>query len=569
MATRDEQFETIRERADGMVNDDQVRVALYVALREMFRMEWDGKPRADWIRQVVSPDAYNAVVGILRLMMAAEPQIRVPSGESTIENVVRDDRTERALRALLHRADEARDVAALYDAVISATLFGEVVLRVGCSADVVDLVKGTNKALAAMAARVPFTIDALNPATVFVDSDVLGLRRVVIVEETSAGHVKEFWGTLAEGLGDDDAEVELYDYWDRTWRAVWVKNAAGFVLCEEHGLPFIPIVRRVVQGTKLWTTDDGETVWPLLYPMYKSGLWDAQNIALTMIYSLAYAMGSVPFLALEKESPSQPDPEIDWSQPGINVRLLRGQRIVRVAQDAIPQEMMTLLNLVESKTPESLMPKVVFGQSPGGSTSFSALNLLSQGGRLPLVPIQERVGDAMGSALEIVLRWIAEEGKALELYDAGVMYAIDPQQIDKDRVWVDVRLDPAMPQDRMSTAAVVTQLIDRQVISRKTGREWMHVDDDTGETEQILLEKFVTDMAEAWSKQAGQVADVGEMLGGDWAEPEVVDQMGEGQLFNTGQGGIPSVQAGMMPQVEPLMPGGGALPPGLQGTVMP
>lgn len=552
------QFESVRGRAEGMVNNDGARVALYTSLRDMFAMEWDGKPSADWVRQVVSPDAYNAVIGVLRLMMAAEPQINVPSGESTVENVVRDDQMERALRAVLRRADEARDVSAIYDAVMSAALFGEIVVRVGCSADVAAMAKDAgNDALVTMAGRVPYTIDTLNPSTVFSHSDALGLRRVCIVEATTGASVREFWGDLAEGVEDDDeTEVELFDYWDRTWRAVWVKNQDAPILCEEHGLPFIPIVRRVVQGTRLWTRDDGDTVFPLLYAMYKSGLWEAQNIALTMIYSMAYAMGSVPFLALEKQSAGQPDPAVDWSNPGINVRLLPGQKITRVAQDAVPQEMVQLLNLVESKTPESLMPKVVFGQSPGGNVSFSALNLMSQGGRLPLIPIQERVGDVFSRVLEIVLRWVKLEKKGVELYDKGILHALDPARIDDERINVEVTITPNLPQDRMSVGTLVSQLIGQQVISRRTGREWMYVHDDTAETEQILLERFIEKMGEQFMEGVGARSDVGEFYGEGMESRPDVEPMGEGPLFDTGAGGMPGVMAGISPVVEPMMPGG-------------
>lgn len=560
-------FKTIQKRAEELVKNDQARVALFDAMREMFQMEWAGQPKADWVRKVISPDAYDAAMGILRLMMAAEPQITVASPETTTEDVVRDDVTERALRAVLRAAARAQEVDPVHDAALSAVLFGEVVLRVGNSADVAALApKATRALMETRARRVPFTIECLNPGGVFTASDAFGLRRVVIVEETTTGAVREAWGTAARDLdGDDDDQVELYDYWDREWRCVWVKDAPTPLIREKHELPFIPIVRRVVQGTTLWTRQDGEQVWPLLYAMYKSGLWNAQNIALTMVYSLAYAMGSVPFLALEKESQNQPDPDIDWTRPGVNVRLLKGQKLTRVVMDAVPQEMLQVLQLVEGKTPEMLIPKVVFGQAPGASMSYSAINLLSQGGRLPLVPIQERLGEALAATLEIVLRWVIEEGKPVELWESGTLATLDPERLDPDRLWVEVEISPDVPMDRMQTLALVNQAVASELISKRTGRQWLHVTDDTAETEQILLERYISRMADAYAQAVAQESDLPAALGeeeGGMTPEEAVPELGEGPLFNAAQGGLPSVMV-EPPTVEPQMPGapGGLIGP--------
>ena len=201
------------------------------------------------------------------------------------------------------------------------------------------------------------------------------------------------------------------------------------------------------------------------------------------------------------------------------------------------------------------MPKVIFGQSPGSSMSFSAINLLSQGGRLPLVPIQERLGDALAAVCEIILRWVIEEAESIEVWDAGVLASIDPKKLASDRLHVTVKITPDVPQDRVQMGALVGQLVGSGVISRRTGREWMHILDDTAETEQILLERFVELMAEEYARKIGARSDVGEALGGgeEVIQPE---PLGSGPLFDPNQGGLPSVMATGQPQVEPLMPGG-------------
>lgn len=566
-------FKKVQERADDLVDDDQERVALYETMRDMFQMKWDNQPKGDWIRKVVSPDAYDAAVGILRLMMAAEPQISVASttSETGSEEIVRDDQTERGLRALLRASDKRRKVAWVYDAALSAVLFGEIVARVGNSADVVELAqRAGNKALAALARKVPYTVECLNPGGVFTEEDAFGTRRVVIVQDTTIGAVKEFWGKEAAHLvGDDDDEVELYDYWDREWRCVYVKDTPEPILLGKHELPFIPVIRKVVQGTMLWDRDDGHTTFPLLYAMHESGMWDAQNIALTMIYSIAYAMGSVPFLAVKKKSKSLPDPEIDWSRPGINVELVEGVELERVGMEAISPDMIAVLNLVEGKVPEMLMPKVVFGQAPGATMAYAAINLLTQGGRLPLIPIQERLGDAIAEVCETIVRWILEQGEDVAMWDGGSLVTIARERLDPERLWIDVTITPDVPQDRMQLGTLVNQLVAGGVISRKTGREWMHILDDTAEQEQIIYERFVDRLTQLFEEQGGGPLDLdtvakglaGELKPGP--EPQI-----EEPLFDPSQGGLPSVIATGAPKMPmPQIPGIGGPVPGVGGPV--
>lgn len=558
-----EHFLSIQSSAEKMVNEDTDRVAMLEDMRDMFMMEWSGQPTAQWIRKVVSPDAFDTIMGLVRLMMASEPEINVPIPGQT-ETIVKNEDMERVLRSLLRKANKTREVSALDDAVLSASLFGEVVFRVGNTQDIIARAeKSGNLVLATQAKKLPFTIDTVNPICTFAETDLLGLHKITIYDHTTAGKVRDYWGKLFDKqfAYDDDDEIELYDYWDRTWRAVWVKGEQDPIICSEHKLPFIPIVRKIVQGTKLWTRDEATTIWPILYAFYKSGMWDAQNISYTMIYSLAYAMGSVPFLGLYKKSQNQADPEIDWTSPGINVRLLEGQEIKRVVDGVIPEDMLRTLNLVEQKTPEMLMPKVVFGQSPGTNMSFSAINLLSQGGRLPIIPIQEGVATAVADVLETILMWVKDDNTERAFWNEGMRSVLNPAEIDIDELHVDVKITPDIPMDRMQIGTLVNQLVAQGVISKKRAREWLHVMDDTGETEQILLEQYTEAQAQRYAQQIGEASDI-EMLAGEQAANAPEPREGppqastEGPLFDLSQGGIPQVQMGNMPNIQPLVPGG-------------
>jgi len=560
-----ERFIEIRERATRMEQDGSARVALYKDLRDLFLMVWTGAPSADWIKEVVSPDAFDAVISVWRLMMASgDPQISVPLVEHGADESEHDDRLERALRAIYHRAERAKEIKLVQDMVLSAAVDGVASLRIGCSADVIAMAKRThNTALESAASAVPFTFEALDPGTVYSENDVYGLRRVAIIERRTASEIRDFWGEQADTVARDDTEIEVCDYWDREWRCVWLKSSEEPILMEKHELPFIPIVRRAVQGTTLWKDHDIPE-FPLLYPLHKSGMFEMQSLALTMAASTTSAMGSVPFMALKKKSPSQPDPVIDWSRPGINVTLVEGQDIVPLASQSIPDALMQILQLAEGKAQEMTIPKVLMGQSPGSSTSFSALNLLSQSGRLPVVPIQKAVSEALASAFEIVLRWIAHNKKKVTVSASGALAEIDPSLIDEETVWVNVKLEPDLPQDRLSTMNAVNVGTASGLISKKTGREWLHITDSTGEQDQILLEQFIDKHAERFAEEIGQESGLAQPESqGPQPQQSVSPTLDpaaalgiEGSGYDTGAGGLPPVMGGMSPTVTPQMPGG-------------
>lgn len=115
---------------------------------------------------------------------------------------------------------------------------------------------------------------------------------------------------------------------------------------------------------------------------------------------------------------------------------------------------------------------------------------------------------------------------------------------------------------------LVTQLVGAGIISKKTGREWLHILDDAAETEQFLLELFVQSQAEAMAKQIGEASDVTgiapEGLAEDtaqMAEPGPPQAATEGPLFDLSQGGIPQVQTGNIQEIAPGIPGMPGTPP--------
>ncbi len=78
----DPDFDDIRQTCATLKSTYGARDALYEELRRMVHMEWSEVPSGDWIKETMSPSAYNALIGAVRLMVSTEPQINVPFDEA-------------------------------------------------------------------------------------------------------------------------------------------------------------------------------------------------------------------------------------------------------------------------------------------------------------------------------------------------------------------------------------------------------------------------------------------------------------------------------------------------------
>src|SRR5512143_661963 len=76
------------------------RDKLFEDLRKMFHMEWQNAPNADWIKATMSPSAYNAATGAMRLLDATAPQFTVPYSVEMVDAESRSERMEKAARAM-------------------------------------------------------------------------------------------------------------------------------------------------------------------------------------------------------------------------------------------------------------------------------------------------------------------------------------------------------------------------------------------------------------------------------------------------------------------------------------
>jgi len=96
--------------------------------------------------------------------------------------------------------------------------------------------------------------------------------------------------------------------------------------------------------------------------------------------------------------------------------------------------------------------------------------LLSQAGRLPLISPQRILGWAIGSAVEIALKWMKEGGQKASNQNGGEILELDPKQIP-DEFELEATLDVSLPQDDLQAANVGNMLTEGE--DPLVSQEWV------------------------------------------------------------------------------------------------
>lgn len=474
----------IKHAADLLVSAYAQRDEQGEEMRKMFHMEWSDAPAQDWIKATMSPSAYNAVMGVTRIMTSTNPQFSVPFDEAAGDGRGQSEKIERMAKALWAASRRALGRAMHYDLVLSGALFGEMAAGVTATADLVDYARDSGdtrnlKRMEALARATPYTFDVYNPLTCYPDRDHLGLRGLLRRTETSWGAVLDEWGALTEeiswgakGAPARAEKVILCDWYDYEQRAVWLESRNGeAILHADHDLPFLPVWAGVSEGTTLF--DEPERArFPLLFGSQRSKLWNRENLSLTMIYSLVFALGSNPLLVWKTEEEGG-NLAIDRTLPGGVIRVRKDEALEMLAQKVLDSSQTYGLELAQSLNEESTISKMALGAPPDNALAFSAINTLVQSGRLPLMGLKENTGQGIAALVTTALKWLKHNGaEGNKLYADGSYVELRKADIP-DELLINVGLDPDLPTDKLNLANVAEALTrgEQPLASKRWARE--------------------------------------------------------------------------------------------------
>lgn len=550
-------FSTVQSRAALLEGSQAERNTMFQEMEDMYLLKTDELPDEDWIKETLSPDPRNALLGAVRLLTAADPQFSVPTNSNVPSVKKVSSKLERFCAAVHAAICELSGRPYHYDACLAGLLYGEVCLTITLTSDLIAHAKSPAAKLQAQdaAAKTPFLIDVVNPTLAYPEYGPLGLRRFYSKQQLTVGEIRDRWGEdILQGKNDGDL-VNYCDYWDLTYHCTWAEGEAQPLLPPtEHKLPVIPVVCAITEGSQLFYREGQQQRQPLLYTDWKSGMWNRKNLALTLLYSLSFAIGANPLFLYRRNSPSKTAPEVDFSTPGHRVIIDAGEDYGPLAKQIIDPSIAQGLEIAERKSEESTIYKQTLGEPLGANAPFSMVALLSQAGRLPLTSYQRMISWAIGKAFKIGLvmsRDIA--GGKLKAAGAGGLTELTAADIP-EQFNLEAKLDISMPQDDRQMVAVASQATmgDNPLVSKRYAREnWLKIGQSDDMDREILEERFTS--------------TVGMMK----LQMQVQQLVGQLQQMNQQipPAGAPGMAMGARGGGPPMPPAGGPVPPDLAGQM--
>lgn len=547
---------------------------------DMYKLIWDEQSyvesRGNNIKVTKSPDPRNAVQGIVRLMTSSDPKFKVSYDLNDQMAVDMSSEIEKLAIILIECGGRVRGAPLLYDVLMSAAIFGEFIIGVTSTKDLVEVAEGAAPAVVARAERVakmtPYLFEAYDPRNCYPVQDALGLRAFCKRSELTAGEVLERFGQDAErslrGRNKSvttSQRVVLWDWWDLEQRCVWVDGGKEAVYQEKHGLPFIPYVCQVVEGSSMFLEPD-EQRDPPLYTYYESGLWKRQNLSLTAIYQAIMAMGLNPQFVQEM-GPTNEKVVRDFSVPGGVFNVPTGSKFYPMGNKGlIDPATMTGLEIAERKGEESTIYKQALGAALG-DVAFSTVALLSQQGRLPLVGIQKRVSWGLADVAMMAIRWMKFNKGSYKLSYSEYSAEIDAKDIP-DNLHLECQVEVNLPQDRLQASNIANILVQAGIVDRGWVREnILQISNPEAVDERLMEEQTMQALFSEWLKVfvQSQTQDFARQFMPELAGP----QPGMGQPGampmpgGNGQGPMPGMEQPGMEMPGPMGVQGmqGGLPP--------
>ncbi len=546
-------------RADYALRDTANR-----AMEDMFLLkEPSDLPDADWIKRTLSPDARNALQGAVRLLTAADPKWSVPEemNESLADG---SSDMEKLADAIWQAAGRVQGRPRHYDAVLAGLLYGECIIVPTCTKDLLDAASGgLKKRYEDVAAQTPLLFDAINPRQAYPVYDGQGLAAFHSFRKMKVRDIIQRWPKAEAILGSKkgtDTE-EIGEYWDYDNHYVWIQSG-GELWNDKNEWGFIPVAAGITEGSDLFTESDQHTRQPFLYTLWRSKLWERQNLGLTLMYSFAMGVLSNPMFTWTSDDPERALP-VDYSTPGGTMKLKTGETFQPLAKQVLDPSLMQAFEVANDKGIESTIYRQALGEPLGANAPFSMVAMLSQAGRLPLIPYQRMISHVIGDAMSKGLRMVKLHGEAFRVRDKKALVEIDAGQLP-EAIEIEATLDIQMPQDQQAQAQTALALAggDAPLMSKETARKrFLNLEQPEEEEQKIFNEQAMMLRMMQYFQQEAMMMQQGQQMPMDQSvPPELMQQYAQNPEAQTMMG----MQPGGMP--NPMSTGA---QPGMPGTPLP
>ncbi len=451
-----EEIDSIKSRARALESTYTSRGNMFQRYREIFFMDNMDKPKdqtvdkGDWAL-TPSPSGRNEVTGMKRLLDTSEMNVKVLEGNNTSRN---SDQIEKALKRMLDVSGEGREARVESDAMLSAVLYGPVVLAaeaINDSLSVKGIPEYKRMHLQKLARRSPFIIRALNPEESSIERDE-GLVTLHLWKYKLLGSkLKNRWGITE---ASNNTEYVVWDVFTPEYHVVWADGIGKELLAAPHNLNCVPIASSTAGGTELFHKPE-ERINSFLFAKAKGDLDKRENMILTAIFTQIKRRGLLGSMYWIDPENAPEDITINYQN---GVMYAKG-KVSAVNDKIIDPIVMQIKGLLDDLSGESTIRGATLGENAQGVGTFSGLAMLSSAGKLPMIDSQRALSAAFRDIFLHILYRIKNE-----VIDNTL---IQPSEIPDD-LDLEVMFTPKLPQDTLRNAQVASSLGD------KVSDEWIH-----------------------------------------------------------------------------------------------
>lgn len=437
---------------------------------DAYFLNWKNRPTSQQVKATISPAPRVKVQGAVRLLTATAPTWELPKEKNNPDAEQVSSKIEKFANKMWLQSNNIQQLRVEEDITLSAFLYDEIQVRVISTLDLLESVRTASVnaeqedgydetrwqneiAFAqAVADRTPYLYETVSPMTGRYIKSRLGLEAHYTETDLLVADILAQYGQRAQDalMGAKPYHTRtVYEWWDKTYHYVGVKGGTPFV-GGKHGLPMIPIVVVRVEGSGLFSKPERQNE-PFLYTVLKSGLIERQNEMLTVLFTNMAALMDAQFVH-KKGNDQAGSIDVSHNVIGGVVEVEPGGEFGPMVKNIFDPSVEKGLRLVDDLFDGSTIYSQALGERVSGSDNFSLVSLLSQAGRLPLVPTQEAMKSAFAALMEISFKWLKKDGKKVK-YDYGELSA---QEIP-DRLEFTANVEVDMPQDKLQQVTIATQ----------------------------------------------------------------------------------------------------------------
>lgn len=448
----DQVFRNIRDHAMDLKGIHAERDSEFDEYEKMYLLKFDAVHSKfqdqDIVKRTPSPSARNKVLNACRLMMSQDPVFSAKSSRwddtkiEAIENNISRwwDQAGRAARRPLH-----------YDMILSAVLYDEMHTAVTIMKDYQAYNKNDKRA-ERIGKMTPILFQSWNPRQGYPEFDELGLCSYYRESDVRWSYVAQKYKDLIEEKYEyvnkrATDNVTLKIFYDLTHYAIWIDNANQPLVCEEHGLPCIPIDVTMTNGSNFFQHEEDRRQ-PLLFAIKRSNLWQRESLLYTVLYSLLFSIGVSPTYVFKSDTEDDLDIQNDGALTYIKMK--KGDTIETLGSKGIlPPEVQQLSEMTTDLIDGASMYNTAFGEKNFNSQTFSETSLLQQAGRLPLIGPQRLGGFGVSSVVEMALALMKAKGLSFNRNGIRIKASEIPDDLE-----IKAKLDVILPQEKLQMVTV-------------------------------------------------------------------------------------------------------------------